>query len=328
MLIWIFLLRSPGVCFRIKISRDYQLIPVSRYAPSQRIEILHEIVESRIRRRVVIVYAALAPFYPDEVISFAHLLDIFRSVADFNRRVHFQICYPATFRYHLFVRFRDTQSTSTPASAPISHGGLAPVRVTLQDFKFQHWIGGRGNRRLSALGGRPAPFPLTLAYSWRHPKCPPPPRFLEGRLPPPGSRFSCLGHACSLGSADCPFSSPPSAFSEGVLEGHALCHLSNMRHFWIPQNGAPLLHTFGIVFFYLLPCIRWRGGRNPSTCSTYLCLSSPGCYSCSGQPSRISFAPFSGHFLWNSESRHLGASVTGPKFSHLSGGFLFGPSHL
>jgi hypothetical protein len=249
MLIWIFLLRSPGVCFRIKISRDYQLIPVSRYAPSQRIEILHEIVESRIRRRVVIVYAALAPFYPDEVISFAHLLDIFRSVADFNRRVHFHICYPATFRYHLFVRFRDTQSTSTPASAPISHGGLAPVRVTLQDFKFQHWIGGRGNRRLSALGGRPAPFPLTLAYSWWHPKCPPPPRFLEGRLPPPRSRFSCLGHACSLGSADCPVSSPPSAFSEGVLEGHALCHLMQYASFLDSPEWCPSSPHFRHCFF-------------------------------------------------------------------------------
>jgi hypothetical protein len=105
--------------------------PVSRYAPSQRIEILHEIVESRIRRRVVTVHAALAPFYPDEVISFAHLLDIFRSVADFNRRVHFQICHPATFRCHLFVRFRDTQSTSTPQLPPlhpsplgVPYGGL------------------------------------------------------------------------------------------------------------------------------------------------------------------------------------------------------------
>jgi hypothetical protein len=69
---------------------------------------------------------------------------------------------------------------------------------------------------------------------------------------------------------------------------------------------VPLFSTLSaLFFFYLLPCIRWRGGRNLSTCSTYLCLSSPGCYSCSGQPSRISFAPFSGHFLWNSESVFL-----------------------
>jgi hypothetical protein len=128
--------------------------PVSRYAPSQRIEILHEIAESRIRRRVVTVHAALAPFYPDEVISFAHLLDIFRSVADFNRRVHFQICHPATFRCHLFVRFRDTQSTSTPQLPPLHP---SPLGVPWRSFFFFFFFGRRGN---------------TLRTTSRTPSCP------------------------------------------------------------------------------------------------------------------------------------------------------------
>jgi hypothetical protein len=51
---------SPGVRFRVEISRNYQRIPVSGYAPFQRIEVLHKIVKSLVRRRIATVCAALA----------------------------------------------------------------------------------------------------------------------------------------------------------------------------------------------------------------------------------------------------------------------------